>query len=154
MPGAARSVVLRSLTGALLLSSTLLGRQSAAQQVSVASARITSTVRSWTGADSGKVLLSVEIADLPGAVRSARSRDKIKVADEDGRIYTPVGVGFRSLDHRSSLVPEYLQTASARRMRPQYMFLVPPGNMRFVLHVTSQQPVEFTASVAAGAFRQ
>lgn len=154
MPGAARSVVLRSLTGALLLSSTLLGRSSAAQQVSVASARITSTVRSWPGADSGKVSLSVEIADLPGAVRSGRSRDQIKVADEVGRMYTPVGVGFRSLDAGTSLVPEYLQTPSARRSRPHYLFLVPPGNMRFVLHVPSREPVEFTASLAARAFRQ
>lgn len=153
MTGATRSAAFYSLTGALLLSSTLPVREVAAQQVHVASARVMSPVSHWTGLDSGKVLLSVEIADLPRAVQSAGSRDPVKVADETGRTYTPVGVAYRSLENSNSLVPEYLQTPSARRTRPQYMFLVPAGKTRFVLHVPSRQPVPFTASFAAGALR-
>src|SRR6185503_7403769 len=154
MTGADRSAALRSLTGAVLLSAVLLSRQSAAQQVKVASARISSTTRDWKGRDSGRVVLSVEIAELPGAIRSGRSRDQISVSDEVGHVYTPVGVAFRSFDRGYSLLPEYLQTPMARRMRPLYFFSVPGGNARFVLHVPSREPVAFTATLAARASRQ
>ena len=154
MRGATRLTAVRLCTVTMLLSPVVLGRVVAAQQVRVASARVASTVSQWSGPQSGKVILSVEIADLPSAVRSVRSRDQIRVADDDGRMYTPMGVAYRSLGNSNSLVPEYLQTSSARRTRPQYLFLVPPGQTRFVLHVPSRQPVPFSASVDARAFRQ
>ena len=154
MPGVPRLTAVRLCTVTTLLSSVVLGRGVAAQQVSVASARVASAVSQWPGPQSGNVILSIEIADLPNAVRSVRSRDRIRVADDVGRMYTPMGIAYRSLDNSNSLVPEYLQTPSARRTRPQYLFLVPPGQTRFVLHVPSRQPVPFTASVDARAFRE
>ena len=153
MLGAVRSAVLRSVTGAMLLGSTLVGRQVAAQQVNVASARVTSTALNWTGPDSGKALLSVEIVGLPGRAQSASSRDQVKVADDVGHTYTPVGIAVGPLGSIYSLVPEYLQSPGASRSRPQYLFFVPPGKTRFVLHVPSRQPVAFTASFPAGALR-
>ena len=152
MPGVSRSAALRSLTGALLLSSALLVRQGAAQQVSVASARVSSTVVQRAG-PFDRVLLAVEIVGLRGAAQTGRSRDQVKVTDDLGGTYTPVGIAVQSLENSNSLVPEYLQVPSARRTRPRHLFLVPPGKTHFVLHVTSHQPVSFNASVTAGPLR-
>lgn len=154
MPGPHTLIAARLCTVTMLLSYVLPGRGVAAQQVSVASARVASTISQWPSPQSGRVILLVEIADLPSAVRSARSRDQIRVADDVGRMYTPMGIAYRSLDISNSLVPEYLQTPSARRTRPHYLFLVPPGQTRFVLHVPSRRPVPFTASVDARAVQR
>ena len=154
MPDVARVAAFRSWAGMLLVSSALLPRPIAAQQVTVASAQVTTTVLHRTGPDSGKVLLMVEIADLPAAVRSASSRGQVKVADEEGRMYTPYGMAVTSLAEGSSVIPDYLQAPGVRRARPRYLYLVAPGMTRFVLHVPARQPVLFKASSAAGAFRQ
>ena len=154
MPGVARIAALCAITGMALASFAMFPREMAAQQVTVASAQVTPTVFHWTGPDSGKVLLMVEIADLPAAVRSAASRAQVRVADGAGRMYTPYGMAVASLGEGSTLIPEYLQVPSARRAKPRYLYLVAPGVTRFVLHVPARHPVPFTASLATGAFRQ
>ena len=152
MPGFARSSLLRSLIGLALLSSTSVAQRGQSAQLNVVSARLSSTGFLRSGPDSGKVILAVEIANLPAAIQSVQLRERVKVTDDAGRTYTPVGVGGGSVGSINSMVPEYLQASNVRRTRPQYMFFVPAGTTRFVLHVPSQSPVPFIASVTAGKF--
>lgn len=140
------ALILRLSTVSLLLSLIVAARPGAAQQVVVASARLSSRTLPVAGWDSSKVVLVVEIVGIPLASPSTRPRDQVRVVDDAGRIYTTVGLALGSLES-STFVPEYLRAPNVRSTPPKYLFLVPPGTTRFELRVPSLDPVRFTASV-------
>lgn len=149
MSESAHALIVRFSAASLLLSLIVAARPGAAQQAVVASARLSSKTLSGVGWDSSKVVLVVEVVGLPPAAQSARPGIQVRVVDDAGRIYTPVGIAIDSLDG-NTIVPEYLRAPGARSTPPKYLFLVPPGTRRFELRVPSLDPVRFTASLTKG----
>jgi len=142
-----RSVVLRCSTAAFLLGMVVVSREGAAQGITV-SARVSAGPVSWTGSDSSKAVLSLEISGLPPIPQAPLRHHKVKLVDEAGRTYTPVGIAIPAGEIGGpSLAADFLRAHSTRNTTPKYLFFVPPGVTRFELQLPSIRPVRFTASV-------
>ena len=142
----AANFMLRYSTVCLLMSIAA-ANAAIAQPVVVRSARVSPTVFRYSGPDSGRVMLVVEIAGLTSRVWWTGTRSQVAVVDDFGRRYTPISVGVRNAES-SNGVPDYLLVPSARKA-PQYLFLVEPGMTRFELLSPSSRSIRFIATVAS-----